>query len=1321
MKKKTLTIVIITIITVSIISSIMLKSVSADDTNNEEFSLKFKWKYLSESLSRPTFVDINRDGKREVITTESGAIIALNNHGKVIWRADINATSTPVVGDLDNDGHVDMIVNTLYGIARINDEGQIVWLNLTIYTSDTITLADINHDSLLDIVIIGYSNVYALNCTGGIIWNYVLPDDSNNYYINIDIINGDNDPELETIIADKSQIVCVDDDGSIKWTKETNGGVSDLLAFDFNHDGIDELITIDGNSGYVYAIKSSNGDTLWQNATLKPFIYPVIADLDSDGIEDLIVLESPHIYYINGYTGEIRKAVNTGVTFIPENHYYSLIYRRPLIGDFNGDGKMDLLTFGDSPNIRRTALLIISCDGAKESEIDTNSWWYIAEPLINDFNNDSVTDILIYDYSEINCYSFNANHSGPNLWYMGHGNVFNTGRPDDDGDLLGTLEENFYHTNSSNPDTDGDKLTDGGEVLGALSDPTKVDTDGDGMNDLDEFITHLNPRLADLYLDYDNDNIVNIDEINIYHTDPFNNDTDYDFMNDGDEINVYHTDPLNNDTDNDGLLDGNEVYVYGTSPNNNDTDGDEMPDGWEVTYNLNPLNNDSYDDADNDGLLNIEEFQWNCNATNIDTDNDNITDGKEVHVYFTNPITNDTDDDGLTDYNEIFVVHTLPNNNDTDGDGTGDGWEVTYNFNPLVNDSYLDPDNDSLTNKGEFQYNTEPYINDTDHDKILDGIEVHSYSTNPLSNDTDNDGIDDYNELFVYHSNPLNNDTDGDGMPDSYEIEYGLNAIVNDSFSDLDNDNITNIEEYNLGTLPNNNDTDGDGMSDGFEYEYGLYLFENDRMLDPDKDSLTNINEFKYWTSPISNDTDGDGMLDGKEVHYGLNPHLNDSALDADNDTISNIDEVNKYGTDPLSNDTDKDSLTDSNEIFVYKTSPVSDDTDGDDLTDYDEIMVFHTNPLKVDTDGDGLSDYVEIMVFHTNPLKVDTDGDGLSDKEEIAMGNNPLVKNAYTPLAKFMLVLPYLIAAVVVAITITIIILIKRARNLNKQKDQLVNDIELVKSELANIQDRIKIMNNRNTINIFDSNDYRTFVDITKITFNFIGKFDSKYSIIKKYKDVDTSEWDTLSENVINTYGDYLDLVNNTISKMSFQSFAKDKLIDLEPLEQQEELGPEEILKVHSAGKEIIVFSSTKNKLVGIIEKRLGIVSSMKILRRKISEITKNKNTHQIVADKFKELTNLEEIYLNRAKAILHKNYYCIYCGTKIDSITDPCPNCKKPMPRCTVCHEPILQLEEVYTCPSCGNMAHKDHLKEWLGEKGPCPSCGEVLVIKALEMHYS
>jgi hypothetical protein len=60
----------------------------------------------------------------------------------------------------------------------------------------------------------------------------------------------------------------------------------------------------------------------------------------------------------------------------------------------------------------------------------------------------------------------------------------------------------------------------------------------------------------------------------------------------------------------------------------------------------------------------------------------------------------------------------------------------------------------------------------------------------------------------------VNDDSDGDGLPNWWEIKYGLNPNDDEGIhgkeGDPDNDNFTNIQEYENITNPIDSDTDGD-------------------------------------------------------------------------------------------------------------------------------------------------------------------------------------------------------------------------------------------------------------------------------------------------------------------------------------------------------------------------------------------------------------------------------------------------------------------------------------------------------------------------------
>lgn len=194
---------------------------------------------------------------------------------------------------------------------------------------------------------------------------------------------------------------------------------------------------------------------------------------------------------------------------------------------------------------------------------------------------------------------------------------------DTDGDKMGDKWESKYlptfnPTIPNNPD--GDEDNDGLSNIReseANTAPMNTDSDGDCENDLDEVNQGTNPNKWEDG-DCDDDGLKNGDENEKYKTDPTKSDTDGDGLPDNWEI-EHDFDPLIS-TGNDGASgdpDHDDVtnmleFASETDPHSEDTDGDGLPDVWEIRHCISPKDkngaNGPNGDPDGNGYTNFMDM-----------------------------------------------------------------------------------------------------------------------------------------------------------------------------------------------------------------------------------------------------------------------------------------------------------------------------------------------------------------------------------------------------------------------------------------------------------------------------------------------------------------------------------------------------------------------------------------------------------------------------------------------------------------------------------------------------------------------------------------
>ncbi len=449
---------------------------------------------------------------------------------------------------------------------------------------------------------------------------------------------------------------------------------------------------------------------------------------------------------------------------------------------------------------------------------------------------------------------------------------------DGDADGLTELAERcVWGTDGALRDSDLDGIDDGAEVFGTTgSSPTNPDTDGDGISDGRE--------------DADHDGFWDPGELN-----PNAADSDGDFLPDAFE-----------DTNLNGRFDEGELDATSA-----DGDGDGLSDTVENESRaaLEDLDQDGLPnamdpDSDGDGLSDADEdlVDWDGDLTwaflDADDDNDGIPTADEVLDSAAAGL-EDVDLDGRPNWRDSDSDGDgLPDLMEGRGDVDGDGIRDYLDTNPFDGPLAADADGDGLTDFVEGVLGTDPALADSDADGFDDleetqgGLDVDSDGDGTIDardGDSDGDGVLDLDErhgaTFGMIPDRVNPDDDSDGIPTATEREDAIAAGAEDADGDgqpawLDVD------------------SDGDLMSDGAEGRG-----------DVDGDGVPDYLDDVPTDGPLTRDGDGDGVPDRLDNCPALgNPEQVDSDGDGVGDACEDVPAVEACGNGA---DDDGDGLVD--------------------------------------------------------------------------------------------------------------------------------------------------------------------------------------------------------------------------------------------------------------------------------------------------------------------------------------------------------------------------------------------------------------------------
>lgn len=570
-------------------------------------------------------------------------------------------------------------------------------------------------------------------------------------------------------------------------------------------------------------------------------------------------------------------------------------------------------------------------------------------------------------------------------------------------------------------DTDGDGLPDAVEIAGwtvnvtlgtgpsqdtqdrqITSNPKRVDTDADGLTDLQEFRGRVN---------------VDEETFSFAPIDPTSRDTDFDGLSDRVEvieipkranqagIEGQTLSPTKQDTDQDGLADGPEeaywtnqaaAYRSGATAygfDHRDDDGvailGSMPGargpGGVATQATVADALEPWGDLDDDDQINVLD---------PDADGDELNDGWEIDPskYAQSPFAS-----------EHERPETDPANEDTDGDELPDGWEIrfgewdltleTWNLDPSTWDSFDDgtPDGErDLDDDGitwhTFHFTGSRYESEDHAFEATNRIE-HEHGTDPNDASTPGNGLLDGWTIFWGHIYP---DKDATELGDIYPGAPGPLLIPPDvAKPSPDQEQVPATDRTDRFRFATENapqrdevlETAYNGIQDASTGEsQDVYKFR-------ERVQYTFLDEQGHQTNPYVLDTDADGAPDAWETAYAAggptpDPLTFERDEDHDDDGLT-LEEEHRARTDPTREDTDRGGVPDGEEA--------NPDAPADPLDPRDDVRL---RDASVDTDGDGIPDIDEVQGWthpelgeiETDPTDADTDGDGLLDGDHLEL-----------------------------------------------------------------------------------------------------------------------------------------------------------------------------------------------------------------------------------------------------------------------------------------------------------------------------------------------